>query len=620
MTKRIEEFDLWRPGYGSAVVNIYLPGTTTLASVYTDEPCTVAAPNPQTLAAMESAGGVRYGKFNAPLYTTGAYYLSINGIQDTGIIRPDISSLDGEDASAATVVPAGSSYAVTLAALAGQQVNVANFGVFVAGSGGVAATNTTTLNLAIAALSSGGIVNIPAGSYKVNAVSIPPGVVIKGQGVGATSLVSVLGATSFTIAGASAGFQSITLDGTSLSTGSVGVRSIGNNGIVFNNVLIERFAMGLYVSGGSQFDWKDFTILNTNTAAQLWGETTPLQDLVWNGGMVSTSTTLGLDVGYKDHQCQNITFIGVYFQNNVGEGLLVNGAQNVQCISCSGDGNTAILQIQDDATVLTPATISNNQSIGFQWIGGRLNGGSITITGTAQDVRFKDVNLNMITFNINTPITNYVILDNCFEQGTTITGSTTMLVHAASGQNGKTFGLTTSNSATKAWGITLKPGQVVLLTAKIVAKCRNVAARANFFITAGAYQVGAALAYKVRTATFNPGSIVTGASSGATARIQADAAGTTGTLTLTDIVGVFLNNEIITDNGGTPGSATVNGTITTSASVVDSVGNIAVKTAYHSDTNWVAAFVANTTDIELQVTGDTAYTVEWTCQVDVVST
>lgn len=621
MTKRIAEFDLWRPGYGGAVVSILLPGTTTLAAVYTDEGLTQAAPNPQTLSAMESAGGTRYGKFAASLYTSSSYYLSIDGIEDSGIIRDAISSLDGEDASAALVTPANSTYAVPLADLVAHEVNVANFGSWVAGGGGVAATNTTTLNLAIAALASGGIVKIPVGLYNVNAIDIPQSVVLQGQGVDATTLKSVLGAESFTIEGDFAGFKNLTIDGSTLSAGSIGVKSVGHNSVIFDNVKIERFETGMYFSGGSAFAWKDLTIINVDTAAKLWGETTIFEDLMWTGGLVSTATVLGLNIGYKDHMCQNITFVGVGFESNVGQALLINGAQNVKTMGCWGDNNTALCKIQDDATVLTPSTAYQNQSIIFQWLGGRLNGGTFEVTGTAQDVFLKDVNLTAVQFIMTTPLQNYLILENCYEQGVTITGETTRLIRSTTSHDGTSLGLTTANVATKAWAITLKPGQEVYLVGKVIGKGRNVAQRGIYHIAAGAYQVGAALAYKTQTTNFTPGAIVTGASSGATARIQADAdGGTTGTLTITDISGTFVNNEIITDNNGTPGSATVNGAITTSSSVVDGIGVTSIRGAYETNANWNALFVANGPDIELQVTGDTTQTVEWTVHVDVVST
>jgi phage-related protein len=73
------------------------------------------------------------------------------------------------------------------------------------------------------------------------------------------------------------------------------------------------------------------------------------------------------------------------------------------------------------------------------------------------------------------------------------------------------------------------------------------------------------LAYDGQTVNFNLGCRVTGGTSGAIARIIADAdAGATGTLTIYEIRGTFEDDEAITDNGATPGVAVVNGTISAS--------------------------------------------------------
>ena len=81
-------------------------------------------------------------------------------------------------------------------------------------------------------------------------------------------------------------------------------------------------------------------------------------------------------------------------------------------------------------------------------------------------------------------------------------------------------------------------------------------------------RAGKTLAYDGQTANFNVGSILSGQTSGATAYILADSdSGTTGTLTLTDIRGQFVDNETLVDDGGTPGEATCNGTLTDTSSM-----------------------------------------------------
>lgn len=72
----------------------------------------------------------------------------------------------------------------------------------------------------------------------------------------------------------------------------------------------------------------------------------------------------------------------------------------------------------------------------------------------------------------------------------------------------------------------------------------------------------ATLAYDAQTANFTVGKMITQAVSNAKAVILADTdAGATGTLTLKILSGSFVNDQIITDNNSTPGSAMANGTI-----------------------------------------------------------
>ena len=96
-THSIHEFELWQPGYGGKTVYVYIEGTTSLASLYTDEALTVAASNPQAL----SENNANAGKFAAPLYTSSAYHLEIEG-EETGVERPALITLVAADSSYAT--------------------------------------------------------------------------------------------------------------------------------------------------------------------------------------------------------------------------------------------------------------------------------------------------------------------------------------------------------------------------------------------------------------------------------------------------------------------------------------------------------------------------------------
>ena len=86
MAHRVHEFDVWREDYAGATVNVYIAGTSSLASLFTDEGLTAAASNPQTLSS-QTVNGRMFGKFTAPLYTASAYYLDIDSTDQTGIER-----------------------------------------------------------------------------------------------------------------------------------------------------------------------------------------------------------------------------------------------------------------------------------------------------------------------------------------------------------------------------------------------------------------------------------------------------------------------------------------------------------------------------------------------------
>lgn len=624
VAQRIAEFDIWRPGYGGAVVYAYLPGTSTLAVLYEDENMTVPAANPQTLSSKSAPGGYNYGKFAQPVYVDTSYYLNIEGVEDTGIIRPPILSLQEQDVSESTVLVNGSSFPISLKNLSSVVVYVAAFGPFVSGSGGVADDNTETLQIAISALSHGGQVILPAGTYKINALEIPEGVIIRGQGREATILESVIGDISFNIVGDRAGFADLTLDGVSLSTSSVAIRSVGNDEITFSSVMIRRFETGLHCPGGKGHIYTDFSIENTQNGAKLHGDTDTgtgksFSDLVWSGGLISVSSTKGLSLSYEDATCHNILLDGVGFEDNLALALEINGSQNLSFQSCWFTGNVDNVLIQDDDAPLTPETSYQNDVFNVRFLGGRMSGGTFEATDTCQNVVLQDVKLEDVEFVMTTP-TGFLILQDCFEDdGVTITGEATKLLRSTTSNDGASFGVTTSNTATKAWSIELDPGQIAYLVAKVIGKGRNVAQRGIYHVGCGAYRPGSTLAYDTQTANFTAGAILTGQSSGAKARIQADSdSGTTGTLTLTDIQGEFIDNEIITDDAS--GSATANGTLSHQNVSLDSTGNINIRAVYETNSNWAVAFAANGPEVELRVTGDTSQTVEWSVEVEVVTT
>jgi len=88
----------------------------------------------------------------------------------------------------------------------------------------------------------------------------------------------------------------------------------------------------------------------------------------------------------------------------------------------------------------------------------------------------------------------------------------------------------------------------------------GVEVKDDWIYVVGGTVPGVSFNYASQTGNFTVGQVVTGLTSGAVGTIKADSdGGTTGTLTLTNITGVFVNDETVTDPLG--GAALVNGTL-----------------------------------------------------------
>lgn len=618
---RIAEFDLWQPGYGGAVVSIYIAGTTSLATVYTDEAMTAEADNPQTLQSRTLAGQ-DYGKFAQSLYTAQSYQLSIDAEETTGVQRPAMTSLSGEDASSAEVTPSGGTQGNTLADILGRRVWLEDFGDI----SGSATSNTTLLSAAIAAAAANGAgqVMLPPGNIDFTQISLTGGVVLVGYGRDSTFLRSQYAGDVVTFTGDGAGFRSLTLDGVSLQAGSVGVASTANDKTVFDDVLIKRFETGAHFKGGRYANWREFSIDNCVDGLKGHGDANSADPLNpgdefrnnrWDGGLVTTCTGIGVELSYEDAQVAHNNF-RIGFESNTGTAIKINGARFTDLRACEWASNTTNWTIQDDSLT----TVTNNTVIGLRFTGGEVSGGAGSFTGTCQDVVLQGLQLAGCTVTM-TLVDNAIVAEDCIEDSAV----------SISGADGKKWlrrqrtynndpassGVTTDATATTAWEMTLEPGQVVELQAKVIGRQRNGTGYACYHIGRFARRPGADLAYDTQTGNFTVGDVITGATSGAKARIIADAdSGATGTLTLQDIVGTFQDNEAIADTG--TGAALVNGSISSpSAALLGSTTSI--QTGVESAAAWAADFAVTGANVEVQVTGEAAKTIEWTVSVEVVS-
>ena len=614
---RVAEFDIWRAGYGGATVYVYLAGTTTEASIYTDEALSVAASNPQTLDSVTINDRV-YGKFLSPLYIAAAYELNIVSMDQTGVIRPPLTTLSAEDASAATVLPSGGARAVRLDELLGREFNVED----TAALGISSATNSATITTALGRASSagGGRVILPGNTaIPFNQLTVSSGVQLVGLGrTGTPTVLQSQVAGAVVTLGDGAGLSDITLDGVNKIASGIGSYSKGSNETSFNNVLIKRFATGVKQIGGRYSAWHDFYIDACGTGGDFQGNLdTSGGDLwtanSWYGGEISNCTVYGLSLSYVDKVVSHNSFHNLRFTNNTGTALFINGARFVTLHNCHFSGNTTNIAIQDDDLT----TVTDNTVRGFRMIGGSIDGGAITFDGACVDIVFERVVLTNVDFTLTNVSANITLLD-CTEdsnvtfsgQGTRITRRYTELFDAPGSAV-----TTTDAVALTAWQYTLEPGQIAWVEAKVVGVQRNGVDYGIYHIGRGVRRAGSALKYKAQVTNFTVGEVVTGGTSNATARIVADTdAGLTGTLTVKNILGAFIDNEPLTDSAG--GDATCDGTLTAAnAALLGST--TAIEAAVETVAGYASDFAVSSGNVEIQVTGDTGDTIDWTVNASV---
>jgi hypothetical protein len=615
---RIAEFDIWRPGYGGAVVTVYVAGTTTLASLYADEDLTDAVSNPVTLQSTE-IGGILYGKFAAPVYVGTGYSLSIDGTDETGIIRPPLTTLDGEDAHLALVRRAGQTADTQLEDVLARWVHASDFGAL----GASAATNTATLSSAIgvASAAGGGRVLLPGGTFPFTQITLPAGVVLDGVARGVTVLQSQTADKCVTISGDRAGLTRLTLDGVNLVASSTGLYAKACDETVFDDVEIKRFDTGLHLRGGRRARWRDLTVSNCASGAKLHGDMDAsggddgdaFTDNRWTGGRVRQCTTVGVELAYEDATCWHNTLAGIGFEDNTGTALRVKGARWTEMPGCWWSGNTTSLAVLDD----DDETVDDNTVVGLTLTGGEIDGGALTFADTCQDVLFDRMYLTGATVTLSSA-QNAVLWRNVIEGPDLTLPATTKLLRTAPQFDGWTAAFTSDATPLKAWGFSLDPGQVIYAEAVVIATQRNGTGTCEYHFAVSARRSGSLLQFDAQTANFTVGDILEGAVSGATARIidQTDNGGS-GQLTLKDIDGEFQDNEAITGQSS-GGAALADGAPL--AQAVSLLGSVTDLRAPREDVSGFAAtFAASTEELEVRVTGGASNQVDWLVHVKVTT-
>lgn len=284
------------------------------------------------------------------------------------------------------------------------------------------------------------------------------------------------------------------------------------------------FTAGLIITGGTSGATAEISAVTD------WG----------TSGFLKLRTVIGT---FQDNEAITDTLTGSALVNGtIGSGYLAydteTGTFTVGSLLTGGiSGKTGtIVALQDDGTtgkilVSSPTgTFVDNDTLTDASTGVALaNGASITAVSGYLGIKvwFMNSNLNYDTGTVP------------FSTGETITGATS-----------------------GATGVVLQTGSTASGT--LYLGNRNSTAFVDNEALIGSV-TGNFLFYDTETAPFTVGKTLTGGTSSATATITAvNDLGAYGILTLSTITGTFADNEIITDNNSSPGSASVNGTKGTS--------------------------------------------------------
>lgn len=609
---RIAEFDLWRAGYGGNVVHVYLAGTTTPASLFSDSALTVPAANPQTLLTL-TLNNVIYGKFAVPLYTAAAYELHIVSGDQSGVIEIPLATLIGQDISKAKATPLGGARLQDVDSLFERVFYVED----TAALGVSASSNNATITTALgrAAAVGGGEVVLPDNpTILFTQLTIPDGVILRGGGrAGSPTVLQSQVAGACITLGTGSGVKDIVVDGANQIVGSIGIIATNKHETALHNVLVKRFETGVKRVGGQRNNWQEFFIDSCVHGARLWGSAAVCSNNRWVGGAVTNTTTEGIELSYEDAVVHNNTIQNVGIYNNTGTGLVVNGARNTTLDGCWFTGNTKNWDIHDD----TLTGVTDNTVIGFVMRNGSVNGGTATFDGTCANILFDHVDLKGVAVALGS-VPNNILWRDCTEDAAVTISSTSLGIHvlrqlSANGDSPTSTVVSTTATPLKSWELSLLPGQKAWVEAKVIGSQRNGIGHGEYHIGQAVNRPGSTLLYKTQTVNFTLGAVLTGTTSHATARIIADSdTGDKGALTLKDIIGVFLDNEAISDSSG--GAAIASGVLNhQNAALLGSI--TAICAAVETNVAWDAIFAVNAGNIEVDVTGAAAATIVWTTSV-----
>lgn len=620
----IQEFDVWRAGYGDATVAIYKAGTTELATVYYDFAVTQVGTNPVRLLTRRerdcgSGGDIDYGKFPRSLYVTIPYDIRITDTgENTGTIDAPDTNLEGKDVSLTVVKPTGGTAFPTMANRLGQEVWAIGFGAF----GSDEQANTAILAAAIGEGSArgGARVMLPAGTIPFLTLDIPNNVTVVGRGKSATILQSRSGEAVVTFSGNYCGLEDLTLDGVQKVTNSIGLKGVMRTGTRLKGVRIKRFARNVEFRGGSWFDWEDVDIEDGNDGPVLMGDSNSggvvtggaLEHFTWNGGKLIQHSAVGLRAIYEDFPIRHIQINNVEIKDNTETAVELTGAQFVGFDGCSFEGNTRWLVVADDDLSTVPARRDNTVQV-LTIEDCEIQDGIATFAGECETILFDRCRISNVTVNLISPV-NTLLVRDCVEREVTLAGITTAWARWVTQGSNIVIGQSTDDTGLTAWRERLDYGEVMNVIASVLAVGQNHAKVLNYVRAAFYTRAGLVLPYAGQTANFTLGNRITGGLSGASGTLQAQSdSGATGTLTLINVEGTFQDDEALSEDGGA-GNGFVNLPVT-SPNVAEAYDDDLIAAVGAAGT---AGFAVSGEHVIFQVFGGVGETTNWTIRIDAV--
>lgn len=620
------QFDQWREGYAGAVVSVFIEGTSTLATLYTDPGLTTLAANPQTLIT-KTIGLRTAGKFPVSIYTASSYYVKINNAEQSGVFYPGLRALNNVDAGNALTTSQKGGVPRTLISRAGDFNNVRDFGNFSTTGSPIENTATLVAAIGVAAGENGDEVLLPPGVYPINAFNIPAGVRLTGQIAGATVLQSVQASAIITITGDGVSLKDFTLDGVNLNPGSVGIYSRNNAKLSIRDVVVKRMATGVKLVGGMNHVYSGFTVTNCTTGVDLRGDSNvnvdnlggPLRGLQWTGGEISLNSSAGLIAEYIDQPIEMLEFRGLNFINNVGQqAVQLNGTTNVRFVNCNFELNTFSHLITKDVGTQPFSNTEFNAC--------RFNASAMSIGGTALDTRFERCEIQTVAITANNPSQQIIMLDCTIDAKTTFLTNPEKISFWETTQDGILKGQTLPAVSTGSivWKRQLNPGEVITLLVNASAVQENLPQSYSMQVTGSALQRAATLLYSGASNAVTAGNIITGSQSGATAMVQANAPSTT-TWSLIRVSGTFINGEPVvettpaglaaTGNGNVNGSISFQNTVLFAAGVTKSLVMADPTTGGPTTAGWDMDITTAARTLQLKISGPSTGIVDWSVRV-----